>query len=1149
MDTATTDDHATTVPLNVSPTDQHTRNLQFLTSIGQMIDPTVSNIDAFQKLSQIVGAGINLKGVGTIVANRSTASTANYLVQRGASAEAAFGFITAFGFGTQNVTEIKARPVTGQTVPVVVVENQAGTQTKWNVDGAGATFQAGNATIQGVINAGSGAIAITLATGYLDASKISGVVPAANQPAYTGDVTIPVGSTVTTVALVGGKAATNVAAATTAVEARKSDGTPSVIAQYNASGGMTFTGPVVGTTFSGAFTGSLTGNISGNAATATNVAATGITGTVMASQIDVAIARDVDVPSNNGTGATGTWPIGISGNAATATVASGVVTSGVTNAMLAGSIDAHAKLLPYSVDQSLLGEGAVQAQTSPDMTVKINALTKYNTTGQYFNYPGTASFSLITPTDYRPASSGQFRHALLAINGSGVAYINPGPSTSSLATAGIPNADPNTTPLAIISLSYGQTAIQPGDILQARELVGDFTGGGAGQSGSIPGHIHGRDPEVRIQAIGMDEGFVSQTGTTPSKSVIIYPVHYRNTSGNIVQNAQQTFTPPWTQPTQYERIDGIYLNPANGQYGFVGGPANDPTIPYPAISGNYIPLAYLHVKVNSNAFYSAPQSIEAWIEDARAWLRSGGVQNVPVIVSDGGTGTTQFTQGFVYSTGASNGTAPLTTQPATSSSTQGLGFAPVLTGVSGGSTVEMLGVGGGTLSAGTTSLARLIGTHAILPAITAGTITDVVALQAELPTVGTNRIAAILGGPVRIGNTTVPAAGNMLDVAGTVHATGATALDGNVTILGKLGIGGAAGANTSLQVTAASVVTATTPVGAAFQSTLANTQASGVAYGVFASPTIDTSQATMAWAAAVVTGMAKGAGSNPIPIAYGVYSPQPTVGTNNVAIYGGGTIQADSATAAGANIYGSSNAPSMGLGNNALYGSRTTGLRFSLATAAGQFNGSSGVGDSFITAENGRLLLSANASVATVSGMTQLVLQNNGSVSIGGVNNFPTLPAAMYDMAIYRPDVHQFYYFNGSAFAPIGVETAGMYTVAPVVNFGPQGSLVDLPSGSFVVNSMTGPACYFEVEGWVRFDQPSPAPGTIALDVRIDAQPVMGNLYPTGSCERFGAFCTLPFAGRIAVSGGAHTVHIMGQTIEGNVVRITYILCKWRFTK
>src|SRR5215467_8106722 len=291
MDTATTDDHATTVPLNVSPTDQHTRNLQFLTSIGQMIDPTVSNIDAFQKLSQIVGAGINLKGVGTIVANRSTASTANYLVQRGASAEAAFGFITAFGFGTQNVTEIKARPVTGQTVPVVVVENQAGTQTKWNVDGAGATFQAGNATIQGVINAGSGAIAITLATGYLDASKISGVVPAANQPAYTGDVTIPVGSTVTTVALVGGKAATNVAAATTAVEARKSDGTPSVIAQYNASGGMTFTGPVVGTTFSGAFTGSLTGNISGNAATATNVAATGITGTVMASQIDVAIAR------------------------------------------------------------------------------------------------------------------------------------------------------------------------------------------------------------------------------------------------------------------------------------------------------------------------------------------------------------------------------------------------------------------------------------------------------------------------------------------------------------------------------------------------------------------------------------------------------------------------------------------------------------------------------------------------------------------------------------------------------------------------------------------------------------------------------------------------------------------------------------------
>jgi hypothetical protein len=63
---------------------------------------------------------------------------------------------------------------------------------------------------------------------------------------------------------------------------------------------------------------SFIGPLTGNASTATNVAATGITGTVLAAQIDSAIARVANVPTNAGSGATGTWPISITGNAVNA---------------------------------------------------------------------------------------------------------------------------------------------------------------------------------------------------------------------------------------------------------------------------------------------------------------------------------------------------------------------------------------------------------------------------------------------------------------------------------------------------------------------------------------------------------------------------------------------------------------------------------------------------------------------------------------------------------------------------------------------------------------------------------------------------------------------------------------------------------------
>jgi len=209
---------------------------------------------------------------------------------------------------------------------------------------------------------------------------------------------------------------------------------------------------------------------------------------------------------------------------------------------------------------------------------------------------------------------------------------------------------------------------------------------------------------------------------------------------------------------------------------------------------------------------------------------------------------------------------------------------------------------------------------------------------------------------------------------------------------------------------------------------------------MYLNPTIDTSLGTTPNAIGLlVNPMATSGTANPITNAYGIYAAQPAIGTNRVAIYGGGTIQADSANPAAALIYASSNAPQIGLGNNAVFGSRTQGARFALATAVNNYAAGTQAGDALLFGESNRLILASGSATPI---LTSFAVQANGSVSIGGVNGFPILQPNHYDMAVYRPDTHSFYYFNGTAWqlltteqrAAVGLANTALSTTWGIIN-------------------------------------------------------------------------------------------------------------------
>jgi len=125
-------------------------------------------------------------------------------------------------------------------------------------------------------------------------------------------------------------------------------------------------GTLTATAFSGPLTGNVTGNVSGTSAnvTGTVAVANGGTGSTSAGAARTAL----DVPSSAGSGASGTWAIGITGNAVTATTAGNVsgtvaVANGGTGATVAGTARTN------------LGLGTIATQAANNVSISGGSIT------------------------------------------------------------------------------------------------------------------------------------------------------------------------------------------------------------------------------------------------------------------------------------------------------------------------------------------------------------------------------------------------------------------------------------------------------------------------------------------------------------------------------------------------------------------------------------------------------------------------------------------------------------------------------------------------------------------------------------------------------------------------------------------------------
>jgi hypothetical protein len=439
-----------------------------------------------------------------------------------------------------------------------------------------------------------------------------------------------------------------------------------------------------------------------------------------------------------------------------------------------------------SLGIAVLSEGLVhQEGATGSHNVVVNATRTWNSGAVPVNFPG----AVIDLTSYIPDTAGTYLWALIYVNDAPAARVKQGPLMYTTYTdAGRPPADVGTTPLAYVLLNSGHSPdltnnpITNSDIQPWRgpQPIGGGTGGSSGGGFSDKGHDHGRGAEIRISSYGLKEGWVHSIPNQAVLGVQVESMRYVDIAGVSKQTGITSFTTQFTIPAfPNYRVYPLFLRRSADAY-IVGASADlsDPNATPPAFSlGDCIPLAYVYIPSGT------PTTIKdqndntgnGWIVDARTWQGgSSGVGGVgsPITVSQGGTGQTTFNQGLIYQPTA--GTGNLQVVPTLSDTFRGLALQPTLNGPSGSSPVASVELGGGAINNGTTTMARMMGTH-LVPPIRTGSVNanEVVAVQVDLPSAGGGTYAsAIFAGAVRVGNTNMPGPTYMLDVAGNVNVSG-----------------------------------------------------------------------------------------------------------------------------------------------------------------------------------------------------------------------------------------------------------------------------------------------------------------------------------------------------------------------------------------
>jgi len=372
----------------------------------------------------------------------------------------------------------------------------------------------------------------------------------------------------------------------------------SIGATLNVTGVLTASGGVVG---------NLTGNASGSAG---SVAASGITGTIAGTQIDATIARTANVPTNAGAGATGSWPISVTGTA-----------TNVTGTVAAANIDAaiaRVANVPTNAGGGATGTWPI-AVTGAAGSVAAGSII------------GTITASQIDPAIARaanvPTNTGGGATGTWPIGISGNA------ATATTATSATSATSAGTVPASGVTGIH--TVAQGGTGVGTLAQGGLLTGAGASPVTALIGTVNGQVPvwsgtawaagsvvvpDYSVTTKKLGDGAVTPD-SPPSLRVSVNALKKFDGAGNAVQ-----WSGGYLDLTAYVPGTGtsvwvmVYLNATAAVYASAGAASATPMKPQ-AIGGQ-TPLAYVLMYAGQITVQAA--DIYEWRTDFAAFAVGGG---------------------------------------------------------------------------------------------------------------------------------------------------------------------------------------------------------------------------------------------------------------------------------------------------------------------------------------------------------------------------------------------------------------------------------------------------------------------------------------------------------------------------------------------